>query len=129
MSPAINDPGTAIEVLGSGLCVLLEFAEAHEKAEEPKFSFVHVPEMDVDELFMSFFNRIARDGAGIVDVQMRLIKVLEALALRSPKLFGSAAIADAGQAVKRSTAAIIATHDKTEIVRRAKQMSTRILSA
>jgi uncharacterized membrane protein len=129
LSPAVNDPGTAIEVLGSGLRVLLEFADAFEKAEEPKFSAVHAPEMDVDELFMSFFNPIARDGAGVVEVQMRLIKVLEALALRSPKLFGSAAMVSAGQAVERSTAEIMAMHDKTQIVRRVKRMSDRILSA
>lgn len=129
LSPAVNDPGTAIEVLGSGLRVLLEFADAHEKAEEPKFSYVHAPEMDVDELFMSFFNPIARDGAGVVEVQMRLIKVLEALALRSPKFFGTAAMVSAGQAVERSNAEITVAHDKTEIVRRAQRMSARILSA
>jgi len=129
LSPAVNDPGTAIEVLGSGLRVLLEFADAHEKAEEPNFSSVHAPEMDVDELFMSFFNPIARDGAGVVEVHMRLIKVLEALALRSPKLFERAAMVSADQAVERNTAEIMASHDKTEIVRRAERMSARISSA
>lgn len=129
LSPAVNDPGTAIEVLGSGLRVLLEFADAHEKAEEPKFSHVHAPEIEVDELFMSFFNPIARDGAGVVEVQMRLIKVLEALALRSPKFFGTAAMVSARQAVERSNAEITVTHDKNDIVRRAERMSDRILSA
>ena len=129
LSPAVNDPGTAIEVLGSGLRVLLEFADAHHKAEEPKFRSVHAPEMDVKDLFKSFFNPIARDGAGVVEVQIRLIKVLEALALRSPKLFGNAAMLSADQAVEHSAAKISASHDKTEIVRRAQQMSARILSA
>ena len=129
LSPAVNDPGTAIEVLGSGLRVLLEFADAHHQAEEPKFCSVHAPEIDVNELFTSFFNPIARDGAGVVEVQMRLIKVLEALALRSPKLFGSAAMVSAGQAVEHSAAKISVTHEKAEIVRRAERMSARILSA
>ena len=129
LSPAVNDPGTAIEVLGSGLRVLLEYADAHEKAEEPKFSSVHAPDMDVDELFTSFFNPIARDGAGVLEVQMRLIKVLEALALRSPKLFSSTAMVSAGQAVERSTTEIMAMHDKNQIVRRAEQMAAQILSA
>ena len=128
LSPAVNDPGTAIEVLGSGLRVFLEFADAHEKAEEPKFNSVHAPELDVDELFISFFNPIARDGAGVVEVQMRLIKVLEAVALRSPKLFSNAARVIAGQAVERSTTKIMAMHDKTEIVRRAERMSAKIVA-
>ena len=125
LSPAVNDPGTAIEVLGSGLRVLLEFADAHDKAKEPQFRFVHAPDIDTEELFTSFFNPIARDGAGVVEVQMRLIKVLEALALRSPQLYGSAAKASARQAVERSTSALTAMHDKAEIVRRAERMAAR----
>lgn len=125
LSPAVNDPGTAIEVLGSGLRVLLAFADAHDQAEQPQFRFVYAPDIDIDQLFTSFFNPIARDGCVMVEVQLRLIKVLEALALRSPELYGSAAIASAKRAVERSNAAQTAPHDEAEIIRRAELMAAR----
>ena len=126
LSPAVNDPGTAIEVLASGLRVLLSFADAHEEMERPRFCSVHAPEMDMPELFASFFNPIARDGTNVVEVQMRLIKILEALALRKPDIYRGAAVEIARQAVERCTSSNMAPHEKAEIIRRAKTMSAQI---
>ncbi|WP_373475583.1 DUF2254 domain-containing protein [Sphingorhabdus sp.] len=121
LSPAVNDPGTAIEVLGSGMRVLLAYADAHDNAEQAQCHHVHAPDLDIEELFTSFFNPIARDGCGIVEVQMRLIAVLEALASRSPELFGNAAGVSAMSAVERSNISMVAEHDKLEIARRAER--------
>lgn len=119
LSPAVNDPGTAIEVLGAGLRVLLAYVEAQERAEPPQHHRVHAPDLDIDDLFASFFNPIARDGASIVEVQMRLIAVLEALAARSPEFFASAATTNAKRAVDRSLHAMTASHDQIQIAERA----------
>jgi uncharacterized membrane protein len=124
LSPAVNDPGTAIEVLGAGLRVLLAYADAHEKAEQSQHHHVHAPDLDIDELFASFFNPIARDGASIVEVQMRLIAILEALATRSPNLFAGAAMTNAKRAVERSRQAMAALHDQIEIAERAGLVSS-----
>lgn len=125
LSPAVNDPGTAIEVLGSGLRVLLAYADEHDQAEAPRCRHIHAPDLDIDEVFASFFNPIARDASTIVEVQMRLIAVLEALAARSPKLFGTAAGENARQAVERVNRAMAAPHDRIEIARRAEPLITK----
>lgn len=41
-------------------------------------SLVYVPPVEVDELFDDFFLPVARDGAGMVEVQVRLQKALAA---------------------------------------------------
>ncbi len=123
LSPAVNDPGTAIEVLGAGLRVLLAYADAHDRAEPPQHRHVHAPDLDIDDLFASFFNPIARDGASIVEVQMRLIAVLEALAARSPELFARAAIANVERAAERSRQVMKASHDQIQIGQRAERAS------
>ena len=120
LSPAVNDPGTAIAVLGSGLRVLLAYADAHDEAEPARCRNVHAPDLDLDEVFESYFNPIARDGCSLVEVQTRLIVVLEAIALRSPALFGRPAAASARRAVKRSSVAMTDASDRTEIAHRAK---------
>ncbi|MEP7350951.1 MAG: DUF2254 domain-containing protein [Sphingorhabdus sp.] len=126
LSPAVNDPGTAIEVLGSGMRVLLAYADARDDAEQAQCRHVYAPDLDVEELFTSFFNPIARDGCRIVEVQIRLIAVLEALASRSPKLFGNAAVASTTSAVERSNSAMVAEQDKLEIAQRVERANLAV---
>lgn len=71
LSPGINDPGTAIGVLGS-LHRLFAGLARKEAAEAPTCDRVAVPALALDELFDDAFNAIARDGAGIVEVALRL---------------------------------------------------------
>ena len=79
LSPGINDPGTAIDVIGRGIRVLCLWTEDVER-EEPRYPKVHVPEITMDELFYDIFAPIARDGAGNVEIQIRLQKAFVALA-------------------------------------------------
>ena len=79
LSPAVNDPGTAIEVLGAlhrVFRILLEPAEE----DEPDHPRVHVPRPGISDFIQDGFRPIARDGAGMVEVTVRLQKTLEALA-------------------------------------------------
>ncbi len=125
LSPAVNDPGTAIAVLASGLRVLLAYAEAHDDEHAAQFLHVHAPDFDIDALFSSFFDPIARDGCSLVEVQTRVLVVLEALAARSPHLFGTAAAASAVKAAGRSSLAMTATDNKIAIAKRAKWALSR----
>lgn len=120
LSPAINDPGTAIAVVDSGLRVLLAYADAHDAAEPARCRHVYAPDLDIDALFKSYFHPIARDGCSLVEVQIRLIVVLEALALRSPAMFGRAAMASAIRAAEHSRHGLTDPGDKTEIDRHLK---------
>ena len=119
LSPAVNDPGTAIEVLGAGLRVLLAYADAHDQAEPPQYRHVVAPDLEIADLFTSFFNPIARDGCANAEVQLRLIVVLEALSMRSPALFGGAARRNALSAVERSAAAMALRADANAVAQQA----------
>ncbi|QUS35065.1 DUF2254 domain-containing protein [Falsirhodobacter algicola] len=81
LSPAINDSGTAIDVIGRGTRLLLLWAEGLAKTEPrpPRFARVVVPDLVAADLFDDLFTAIARDGAGVVQVQIRLQKALAAL--------------------------------------------------
>lgn len=84
LSPAMNDPGTAIEILTRGARVLAQWAppcnEDMEVDQKIRFPRVHVPPLPLDDLFEDFFAAIARDGAANVEVAIQLHKVLRMLA-------------------------------------------------
>jgi uncharacterized membrane protein len=81
LSPAVNDPGTAINVIGTLLRLFAVWSEPHkdEDKPEPKYDRVHVPEVSVHDMFDDAFTATARDGAGVVEVAMRLQKALHSL--------------------------------------------------
>ncbi|MBG6120259.1 putative membrane protein DUF2254 [Sphingobium sp. AEW010] len=122
LSPAVNDPGTAIEVLGAGLRVFLAFADADEEPDYCPFGHVHAPDLDVHDLFLSFFNPITRDGAALAEVQLRVLAVLEALAGRSPTLFGAAASRHAGFVAEQARRSLAMEHDRALVVGQAEAL-------
>ncbi|WP_020209088.1 DUF2254 domain-containing protein [Gilvimarinus chinensis] len=82
LSPGINDPGTAIEVLGRGVRLIGQWTVTPDDVSDMQvpYSRVFVPRIELEELFIDFFSPIARDGAGLIEVQIRLQKSLAALA-------------------------------------------------
>ena len=105
LSPAVNDPGTAIRVIGGAHRVLAALVDTSADGER-RFARVHVPELDVDDLFVDVFRPIARDGAGVVEVQLRLQATLVALERHAPERFGVAARAASRSAFVRAEAAL-----------------------
>lgn len=84
LSPSTNDPGTAIEVIAA----LQRVFTAALGARQPKGTVAHphvwVARPRVDELVTDAFRPLARDGAGFVEVQIRLQKCLRSLRLTAP---------------------------------------------
>lgn len=105
LSPGINDPGTAIDVIGRAVRVLSIWAEDDEPV-APQFPEVWVPDLDVAELFDDVFVPIARDGAGLVEVQVRLQKAFVALAQTGNRRFVELARHHSGRALERAAAAM-----------------------
>jgi len=118
LSPAVNDPGTAIEVIGAGLRALLAYGTAYGERNGDRFARLHGPDLAVGDLFDAFFNPIARDGAALVEVQMRIQFALEALARNAPDLFGAAAREQSARALARSDEALAAGHDRSVLATR-----------
>lgn len=82
LSPAVNDPGTAINILGSLVRMLVRWSNVCQSNGSAKVTFerVGMHELNIDDLFNDAFTAIARDGAGSVEVGIRLQKAFVALA-------------------------------------------------
>jgi uncharacterized membrane protein len=102
LSPAVNDPGTAIDILGRSVRLLASMAEHRDP--ELMFPRIWVPPLKVDDLMDDIFPPIARDGAAIFAVQIRLQKALLALAEIAPKRFSKLAQQHSDMAFSRCQA-------------------------
>nr|WP_320017487.1 DUF2254 domain-containing protein [uncultured Desulfobacter sp.] len=83
LSPAVNDPGTAIDVIGTLVRLFTHWGKTVEDDDSRDFKYdrVMVPEISLWDMFDDAFNAIARDGAGTIEVVVRLQKAFQALAL------------------------------------------------
>jgi len=105
LSSAVNDPGTAIDVVGRLAQVLAIWAEPLKvEATAVKFPQVHVPALDTRDLFDDAFTPIARDGAAMVEVALRVQKVLRILGGLPHPRYGEAARRHSALALARSQA-------------------------
>ncbi len=90
LSPAVNDPGTAIDVIGRAVRVLSQYADAIPEHAEVTYPNVHVAPLAVDSLFDDIFSPIARDGAALREIPLRLLKSLSLLAQGWPEHYATA---------------------------------------
>lgn len=113
LSPAVNDPGTAIDILGRLVRLLALWRDEREpKTEFPK---VHVQAITAQEMIEDAFRPIARDAAGLVEVQIRLQKALLSISQVCPDTLAEAATAMAQDAVRRAEASGLVSADMQAI--------------
>ena len=113
LSPAINDPGTAIDVLGRLVRVLSHWDRSADYV--PDYPRLHVPPVRPADMLEDAFQPIARDGAALVEVQVRLQKALAALARIVPDEFSDVASAMSAEALERACAALQTDIDKERV--------------
>lgn len=111
LSPGVNDPGTAIAVVSTLVRVL---AERPEEDDELEFNRVLVAPLDPNDLMADAFRPIARDGAGQIEVMLRMIAGLKTLA-RTRSDLELAALGMIKDAVERGTLAMSAKSDKAAL--------------
>lgn len=82
LSPAVNDPGTAIDIIGTFVRLFARWIEPIEEGDtqHSQCDRVAVPEISLRDMFDDAFTGIARDGAGAIEVAGRLQKAFESLA-------------------------------------------------
>jgi uncharacterized membrane protein len=80
LSPAVNDPGTAIGVLGIQIRLLEKWSCHRREAPEVLYPAIEVPPLDPEDLLDDAFTAISRDGAGMFEVGARLQKCFATLA-------------------------------------------------
>lgn len=121
LSPAVNDPGTAIDVLGRLARLLSDWAPQSSK-ENAENQRIAVPALSAKDLIEDSFRPIARDGANLIEVVLRLLYSLEVIAELNPFLRDEA-LAAARDAAERAESALEAPTD-IEALRHAVQFTT-----
>lgn len=113
LSPGINDPGTAINVIGTMVRLFTLWQSPLEKDRLLGITYdrVSVPELVIDDLFDDAFTAIARDGAAIVEVAIRLQKAFCALAKTDDQEIVAAARKHSRMALVRSEHAMSVQQD------------------
>lgn len=100
LSPAVNDPGTAIDVIGRGVRVLSTFAQLQPEKNAVQHPNIHIAPLAADALFDDFFSPIARDGAAMREVEIKVLKALALLADGWPERYGETARQHAAEALQ-----------------------------
>jgi uncharacterized membrane protein len=116
LSPAVNDPGTAIDVIGRGIRAFNAQARSVTlQRPETRCNCVHVRGLSVEDMFEDFFSPIARDGAALLEVNIRLVKALASLARSSPALYGDVCARHMAVILERAEAAMTLDADKVRL--------------
>jgi uncharacterized membrane protein len=113
LSPGINDPGTAIDVIGRAVRILAIWTEPG--GSDVEYPDVFVPGIAVADLFDDLFTPIARDGASVIEVGVRLQKALHALVRLGGEGFAENAVRHSLQALERAEAALSVEDDKVRL--------------
>lgn len=113
LSPAVNDPGTAIDIIGRLVRLLAAWSESPDDEEQEALVHdrVEVPTLETDDLFDDAFTAIARDGAGCVEVSTRLQKAFVSLAAIGQPAVRKAAVRHARLALARSELSMTLSQD------------------
>lgn len=126
LSPAVNDPGTAIDIIGRA--VRLFSPSEPQESETPQYPRLFMQPAGIGDMFDDMFTGIARDGAALVEVQLRLQKALQALAMIAPHRYGAEAKRHAQLALVRASLAMTSEADKAAVERVARWQAEAVIS-
>lgn len=123
LSPAVNDPGTAIDVLGTVTRLLCDWAavarhaagDGHRPRPEPRYPRVRLRSLDPRDLLEDIYAPLARDSAGMLEVAIRLHKSLATLAALGNPALRDAAHAQATRALQIADAQLVLAQDRDRL--------------
>lgn len=126
LSPAVNDPGTGIAVLGVLGRVLIAHpaqpSAASRDEKPPRYPRVTVPAIDEADFIQDAFGPLSRDAAGLLEVAIRLQKTLAAVALNVGGKLREQAIAQAAIAADYAAVRLDLETEKAQIVAMAREL-------
>lgn len=99
LSPGINDPGTAIDVIGNLVRIMASGKQAEADVHHGR---VFIPAIETDDFFDAAFTGISRDGADKVEVGLRLQHAFESLSLLPFAGYGECARDHSARALERA---------------------------
>jgi uncharacterized membrane protein len=104
LSLGINDPGTAIQIIGSHERLFFLWNESFENDQknEVLYDCLIVPKISMEDFFDDAFRPISRDGAGNIEVMLRLQKVFKSIETINHEGIKKLAIQYSKEAYKRA---------------------------
>ncbi len=106
LSPGVNDPGTAIDVITRLGRLLALYSDEVAQDCDSRLENIHVPPLEPDDLIDDAFGAIARDGVDVVEVQQRLQVVLSGVMEHPDKGLSKAARQAAELHLRRAVQAV-----------------------
>jgi uncharacterized membrane protein len=115
LSPAVNDPGTAIDIIGTHVRLFTAWLAppqaSTDDGQPAACARVSVPTLSPGDLCDDAFTSIARDGAGMVEVIVRLLKAFAALSRLGDEEWRDAITRHARSALARAERVMTAPDD------------------
>lgn len=113
LSPAVNDPGTAIDVCGTLVRLFLFWSAPLDEGEaaEILYNRVLVPELSVEDMFDDAFIAIERDGCDSLEVAIRVQKAMATLAAAGHAAMRQAALRHSGRALAYARKGLLLDED------------------
>lgn len=126
LSEAVNDPGTAIDVVGRAERILLQWTPPTTGGsdEDALYPRVWIPPISTDDLYDDIFTPLARDGAATIEVQVRILKALLALFAMGDEIVQRAAARHFDRALAHAEAALPMEFDKARLRKIAERLGT-----
>lgn len=115
LSPGINDPGTAIDVIGRATRLLSIWNEPPQTEGKADYPNVYVPPIEIGDLFDDLFMPIARDGASTVEIGLRLQKAFLTLSRFGGDGFAENALRHSREAMSRAELALEIETDRERL--------------
>ncbi|WP_458790513.1 DUF2254 domain-containing protein [Yoonia sp. MH D7] len=106
LSPGINDSGTAIDVMTRLTTILCLYRNEADSGINAQYDRVYLPALGAHDLLNSGFGTLARDGAAMVEIQIRLQKALQSLRLHGDPAMQAAAKIFATAELRRALQAL-----------------------
>ncbi|XWY19564.1 DUF2254 domain-containing protein [Bisgaard Taxon 45] len=123
LSPAVNDPGTAINIMTMMMTLFVRAPESKAKEQAVEYDRLSIVELDCAEWIRDAFAPISRDGAGILEVNLVMQKVLASIWRNVPeKAVSQAALLMAEQALARAEQALTLKADIEQLRKKHAQL-------
>lgn len=114
LSPGINDAGTAIDIITRSTGILGAFKDEATDLDQCHPN-VFVAPLSAEDLIEDAFSPIIRDGAGVLEVQTRMMKSLAYLASHDSPALAKAARQMAKRALDHAEDALLLDEDKARL--------------
>lgn len=116
LSPGVNDPRTAIDVINRIGRILSDYSDEIETEPETLLAHLNVAPLDPVDLLRDGFGAISRNGAGVLEVQQRLQQTLSGLMRHPDKALCCAARDLAKQELARGLEALGFEPDREALI-------------